>query len=77
MSSGTSLASAFRTSAICSSLRVVPSSEITFSSSAWCSTSSVESTTVEVSPSAPSSSRPIEKVTPGGIEAVIPISEMR
>ena len=38
MSSGTSLARALRTSAICSSLSVVPSSEMTASSSACCST---------------------------------------
>ena len=77
MSSGTSLASAFRTSAICSSLRVVPSREITFSSSGLVLDELGGVHDGRGQSLGPSSSRPIENVTPGGIEAVIPISEMR
>ena len=72
MSSGTSFARALRTSAICSSLSVVPSSEMTASPVRPCSsTSSADETIGPVSVSSCESIRPIENVTPGGIDAVM------
>ena len=75
--SGTSLARASRTSLICASSRVVPSSEMTASPGSCVSTSVSDETSPPVGSSSWTSIRPMAKFTPGGIEAAIEISLIR
>ena len=77
-SSGTSFASAARTSASCSWLRLVPSSEMTASPVAGISSASCsDDSSAPVRISSGTSSRLIANVMPGGIEAVMLTSAIR